>query len=405
MDWAAVEAVREAPLGDPAFDDEAGHGVVRKLRGVRYSVGDNIDVEGQWTRSGTPGLGHRLPVEDASVVARLRRAGAVLTGRTRVDELAWGVTTPGCAHPLDPRRNAGGASGGAAVSVADGTAALALGTDTGGSLRVPAALCGVAGLRPTAGTVSRRGVTPLAPSLDTVGPLARTAAECLAAYRVLGGIVTPAPENVDGLRVGWPGHLWEHHVSPAVAAVLAHTAAGLRAAGVDLVTIALPLARSHAQAAASVITLAEAAALWSGPLAGQPDGLTEPMSALIREGALVSTTDYLRALRVTAAVRRELEEVLSRQGLSALLVPTVPVTATWEDATSVSVNGHAEPLESAYTRLTALASVTGHPALSVPAGTDGDGLPIGAQLIGPPHGEAALCLLGSAIERPLRFPR
>jgi Asp-tRNA(Asn)/Glu-tRNA(Gln) amidotransferase A subunit family amidase len=393
-----------APLGAFVELYEAAAGgttgsATGSLAGVPVAIKDVFDVAGQPVGNGTSGFGHRAAERDSAAWARMLAAGAVLIGRTRLPELAWSVVTPGCHNPWSPDRGAGGSSGGSAVAVASGAAMIALGTDTGGSIRIPAALCGLAGLRPTAGTISRRGVTPLAPTMDTVGPLAPTAAECLLVHQILGGTVRPVPASTVGLRVGWPVGLWRERVSPDVASATEGAAAALRDGAVHVVTVDLPLASAHARAAAYVIILAESAALWHDALSRQPDGLSARTAALLRAGAAVAAADYLAALRVARAIRRELDAVFRQRRLAALLLPTVPSAAAPLGAESVDISGRPVPVETAYAYLAALASVTGCPALSVPSGLDGQGLPVGAQLVGPAGAESMLCLLGGVIER------
>jgi Asp-tRNA(Asn)/Glu-tRNA(Gln) amidotransferase A subunit family amidase len=362
--------------------------------GIPVGVKDLIDVAGQTVRNGTPGLGHHVAIEDAEVWARLRAAGYVASGRTRVPELAWSVRTPGCRNPWDPSRDAGGSSGGSAVAVAAGISPVALGTDTGGSIRIPAALCGVAGLRPTHGTVSMRGITPLAPSMDTVGPIAPTARECLRIHRILGGAVEPAPP-VAGLRIGLPEDLWGDRIDPGVARLTEAAADTLRAAGAKIVRVELPVTRRRARGAGYTIMLAESARQWWAAYQERPDGLAGRAVELLRAGSEVSDADYREALDRAAAVRAEVDEVFGE--VSALLLPTVPVTAAPSESDTVGIGGQATPIEDAYYRLTALASVTGHPALTVPSGLS-EGLPAGAQLVGPARQEALLCRLGEIIE-------
>ncbi|WP_139306751.1 amidase [Modestobacter sp. DSM 44400] len=373
------------------------------LQGLPVAIKDNIDVAGQRVGNGTTGSAARVAPTDAVVWQRLTEAGGVLIGRTRMHELAWGVLTPGCRNPHDLARGTGGSSGGSAAAVAAGIVRLALGTDTGGSIRIPAALCGVAGLRPTAGAVPMQGVSPLAPSLDTVGPIARTAADCLLAHQVLSALPHSAPAGTAGLRVGRLASECTHRVAPAVQRALQATAARLSAAGVEVVDVELTRARL-ARPASYVIMMVEAATHWATPELLADDALTPETAALLRAGAGVLGTDYVLALRVAAQLRRDVDAMLRAQRLAALLLPSVPVTAAPPSADTVGIGARAEPVTAAYSRLTALASVTGHPALSVPVGADGDGLPVGAQLIGPRHSEADLCQLGSLIERP-RWPR
>jgi Asp-tRNA(Asn)/Glu-tRNA(Gln) amidotransferase A subunit family amidase len=369
--------------------------------GIPVAVKDTIDIAGQTVRSGTAGLGLRTPTRDAECWTRLRETGHVALGRTRVPELTWSVRTPGCANPWHPGRDAGGSSGGSAVAVATGAAPVALGTDTGGSIRIPAALCGVAGLRPTHGAVPLAGVTPMAPSMDTVGPIAATARECLRLFEILSGTRAGSIGPVAGLRVGLPAQLWVGKVDPEVARLVDAAAEALRAAGVKLVDVELPLARRLARGAGYTIMLAESARHWWSAYRDDPAGLTGRAAEMLRAGSLVGEAEYAEALARAAAVRGELDEVFD--AVNALLLPTVPVTAAPTDADSVTVGGREEPIETAYYRLTALASVTGHPALTVPAGHSADGLPVGAQLVGPRGAEALLCALGETIEQAGQF--
>lgn len=361
--------------------------------GIPVAVKDNIDVAGQRVRSGTPGLGHRDATEDAPAWARLRERGYVAIGRTSVPELTWSVRTPGCRNPWNPQREAGGSSGGSAVAVAAGVVPIALGTDTGGSIRIPAALCGVAGLRPTHGSVPMPGVTQLAPSMDTLGTIAPTAADCLRVHEILTGKQSTAEQEPAGLRVG----LWLDRAQPEVRRLVEAAARALRDAGVEVVTVELPLAARYARRTGYTIMLAESARLWWAEYQRHPDGLGESTAALLRTGQEISTEEYELALARAAEVRAEVTGVLDT--VSALLLPTVPVTAAALDANTVPLDGRDEPIEAAYYRLTALASVTGLPALTVPAGLAADGLPVGAQLVGAAYQEALLCRLGSVIEQ------
>lgn len=360
--------------------------------GIPLAVKDLIDIAGQTVRNGTPGLGHRTAAQDAEVFARLREAGFVTIGRTRVPELAWSTLTPGCRNPWDPARTPGGSSGGSAVAVAAGVVNAALGTDTGGSIRIPAALCGVAGLRPTHGVLPMRGITPLSPSMDTVGPIALTAAECLRLYEIMGGAVEPV-SDVDGLRIGWPADLWDGKVEPEVRRLLEATAEVLEAAGVEIIDVSLPTARRFARSVGYTTMLAESAQLWWD---SRQDGLGPHATSLLKAGSEVSTSDYQTARRKAADIRSEVDGVLDT--VAALLLPTVPAVAALSAATTIGLGDRDEDVESVHFRLTALASVTGHPALSVPAGLSSGGLPVGAQLIGARRQEARLCQLGTIIE-------
>lgn len=363
--------------------------------GKPVAIKDLIDVAGQTVRNGTPGLGHHVASTDATAWARLRAAGRVAMGRTTVPELAWSCRTPGCANPWDPARDAGGSSGGSAVAVASGATPVALGTDTGGSIRIPAALCGVAGLRPTHGSVPMDGITPMAPSMDTVGPIALTARECLRIHGLLTG-TSAETRPIDGLRVGWPASLWGDKIDPEVRRLVEEAAETLRGADVEIVDAELPVTRRHARGTGYTIMLFESAQQWWSAYLKDPGGLAGRAIGQLRAGSEVSTSDYEQALKLAGEIRAEVGTTF--ETVDALLLPTVPVTAAPLDAGTVEVNGRAEDIETAYYRLTALAAVSGHPALSVPAGLTAAGLPAGAQIVGPRGQEGLVCSLGEAIE-------
>jgi acyl-CoA synthetase (AMP-forming)/AMP-acid ligase II len=318
---------------------------------------------GAFTEVFPAGTGVPVAVKENVDVARADFPGWYPVGRTRMPELALSLTTPGCFNPWGDDLHAGGSSGGSAVAVAVGAAKYALGTDTGGSIRVPAALCGVAGLRPTFGSVSMAGVTGLAPSLDTLGPIARTAQECLELHEMLGGTVRPVREVTRiGIALGYCGD--------EVRRVLDEVVEGLP---FDKVDVTLPDVR----AATYSIMLAEAAELWWD----HRDGLSQETVALLEQGR---SQDGDRS--AVEAARDAVDSVL--ESVDVILLPTVPVPAARVGTPN---------LASTYFRFTALASATGHPALSVAAGLS-SGLPVGAQLIGGRYDESVLCMVGSMIE-------
>ncbi|CAM3927874.1 AMP-binding protein [Kibdelosporangium persicum] len=305
-------------------------------QGIPVAVKDNIAV-------------------DAPVWQRLVDAGCWSMGRTTMPELAYSVLTPGCVNPWDPSRHAGGSSGGSAVAVAVGAVRYALGTDTGGSIRIPAALCGVAGLRPTYGVLPMDGIKPLAPSLDTVGPIALTAADCLWMFEAMGGAVAPVPSS---FRVGYSLRFCSNEVR----SVLETTMAELPS--VSFVEVEIPDARF----AASSLMRSEARGLYWPIRDSLSPRLVEILAA---DSPVVPFPGWTFPA-----------------GLDAILLPVTPMPAA-----PVGTEG----LESQYFRFTALASITGLPALSVPAGL-ADGLPVGAQLLGPSGSESTLCRLGTMIE-------
>jgi Asp-tRNA(Asn)/Glu-tRNA(Gln) amidotransferase A subunit family amidase len=346
------------------------------LRGVPIAVKDVIDVAGMWTRNGTPGLGHRLAEADAEVIRRLRAAGAVVLGKTRTHELAWGMVTPGCRNPRDRARIVGGSSGGSAAAVAAGIVALAVGTDTGGSVRNPAALCGIVGLKTGMGTLDLNGVAPLAPTQDTIGFLGPTVADCRTALVACIGHRSAAPLRG---RIGVISDPWARRVDDAVAAAMDDARERLAAAGSTVADVHVPYAEL-APAASYVTMLAESAAAWWPETDDAPASLSRTVRDLLRLGTRVNPADYARALRVRDVLRAEVGRLLTE--FDALLLPSCPVTAAPIGAVRVNVAGREVPVETAHAAMTSLASVTGHPAVSVPGKPAPNGLPTGVQVIG-----------------------
>lgn len=391
---AFVSVFRERALAEAAaLDREPRRG---PLHGVPIAVKDNIDVAGCWTRCGTPGFGHHRAERDATVVARLRAAGAVVVGKTRMHELAWGMTTPGCRNPHDPLRTAGGSSGGSAAAVAAGAVPVALGTDTGGSVRNPAALCGVTGVKTAAGSLPMDGVSPLAPSQDTVGVLAASIDDCRLALDAMA--VTGSGRSAR--RVGLVSDRWARRVAPEVATAVTDAADRLRQAGIEVVELAVR--HSGLAAATSYVTmLAEASRCWWDEVQPPPPGsLGREVRGLLRAGSRVTEADYARASTVRAAIRSALTSVLAE--VDALLLATCPVVPSLSGQQSVRCAGRDVPVQTAHSGLTSLASVSGMPALSVPA-VASDRLPIGIQLVA--ADTDVLCGLGRTLEpEPVALP-
>ncbi|WFB10588.1 Asp-tRNA(Asn)/Glu-tRNA(Gln) amidotransferase GatCAB subunit A [Streptomyces sp. LX-29] len=382
------------------------------LHGVPMGLKDLIDVAGMATSaSSRVRAGHRAET-DSTVAARLTAAGAVLLGKTHTHEFAYGLTTPQTRNAWDRDRVAGGSSGGSAVAVASGAAAFALGTDTGGSIRVPAALNGVVGLKPTYGLVPRHGVTPLSWSLDHVGPITRTVQDAALVLNALVGhdprdpasLATPAVDyrpttgaSLSGLRIGVPRTYYFDRVDPEVEAAVRRAIDHLQALGARLVDVEIPMAR-YVQATQWGLMVPEATASHEATLRTVPELYGDDVRVLLEAGALMPTGDYLRAQRSRTLMRQEWARMLREVDLIA--APTVPATAvkagqeviTWSDGT-------VEGVSDAYVRLSSPANITGVPSLSVPVGHDAAGLPIGMQLLGRPLGESVLLRVGHAYEQ------
>ncbi|MFI8853376.1 amidase [Streptomyces sp. NPDC053499] len=376
----------------------AGH-AAGPLHGIPMGLKDMIDVAGVATTGSSRVREGHLARTDSTVAARLTAAGAALLGKTHTHEFAYGLTTPQTRNAWDPGRVAGGSSGGSAVAVAAGAATFALGTDTGGSIRVPAALNGVVGLKPTYDLVPRHGVTSLSWSLDHVGPLARTVRDIAPVLAVLTGHAAGGTDDADltGLRVGVPANYYFDHVDPDVEAAVRQAIARLEALGAHLVDVEIPMTR-YIQAVQWGLMVPEATAYHERTLRSVPERYAADVRILLEAGELLPAGDYLRAQRARTLMRQSWLEMLEQ--VDVIAAPTVPTTAaragrptlTWPDGTVESVSD-------AYVRLCAPADITGVPALTLPVGHDPAGMPIGMQLMGRPLDEAVLLRAGRALER------
>jgi aspartyl-tRNA(Asn)/glutamyl-tRNA(Gln) amidotransferase subunit A len=349
------------------------------------------------------------------VATRLREAGAVLLGKLNMHEFAYGPTGLNphygtSRNPWDGSRMPGGSSSGSGVAVAAQLAAGALGTDTGGSVRIPAALCGIVGLKPTYGRVSRAGVIPLAWSLDHVGPMTRTVADAALLLHVLAGRDPADPSTADvpvpdyrraltgdirGLRLGLPRALFFDHLDPEVRAAVESAALSLQGLGASVEEVSLPR-MPHAAPASFAIIAAEAAAYHEPYLRHRAADYGADVRARLTAGQFVLATQYLKAQRARRVVRADVDAALTR--VDAFLLPTTPIPAPPLAAREVTVDGVTEDVRWWLIRCTRPINVTGHPALSVPYGFTSGGLPIGLQLVGRHFDEATLLRIGHALE-------
>jgi aspartyl-tRNA(Asn)/glutamyl-tRNA(Gln) amidotransferase subunit A len=401
-------------------DRELAAGLDRgPLHGVPISIKDLLDVRGtRTTAASRVRSGHVLAEHDAPAIAHLRQAGAVFVGKTNLHEFAFGTTTEDSAfgparNPHDLSRSAGGSSGGSAISIAAGMALATVGTDTGGSIRIPAAACGVVGLKPTHGEVSAERVVPLSRTLDHVGPLARSVTDAWLVYRGLLGTGlregasasgssrtpraadVPAPVPVGGLRLAVPRAYFCDVLDDEVRGRFEESLSRLRAAGARIDETDIAHA-SHTAPVYLTLVLADAAAYHAATLETMPERYTAPVRIRLEMGRYVLAEDYARALKGREVLRREVDAAVA--GHDALVLPTLPIPAPPLGAGAMAVGGTVEPVRNLMLRQTQLFNLTGHPAISLPCGRTAGGLPCGLQLVGARRHTEALMRTALACE-------
>jgi aspartyl-tRNA(Asn)/glutamyl-tRNA(Gln) amidotransferase subunit A len=369
------------------LDDERRRGTVRgPLHGLPISIKDLIDVQGAPTTAASRVREGHVAGADATVVARLREAGAIIIGKTNLHEFALGTTSDESAfgparNPYDLARSSGGSSGGSAAAVAACLGWASIGTDTGGSIRIPAAACGVVGLKPSFGDISTDGVVPLSASLDHVGPIARTISDAWDIYDVLAGIAGPpktaaAPRS---LRLGRLGGYFLERLDDDVRKQFEEALDRLRAAGASIIDVEIPGAAQSPSIYVNVV-LPEAYAYHATTIASVPEKYCDGVAARLQMGRRISADDYVKAQRDRAGLRADVEHALAE--CDALVLPTLPIPAPLIGADTIRVGETDEPVRPMMLRLTQLFNLTGHPALSMPCGLTRQGLPCGFQMVG-----------------------
>ena len=403
---AFITVTDTAALADAArAEAEMAKGRYRgPLHGIPVSVKDLADVAGTPTTSGS-NVPPRQPRHDARVVANLRRAGAIIVGKTNLHEFAFGTTSDETAfgavrNPFDHARSAGGSSAGAAVSLIEGMCYGALGTDTGGSIRIPAAACGVVGLKPTNGEISTDDVVPLSTTLDHVGPLALTVSDAALLYHAMldgEAAVDHVPADAEApLWLGVPAPYFLDKLDDDVARLFASARNALAAAGHTVSDVVV----AHADRTADVylhIVLPEASWYHAPMLAAHADKYSPGVRLRFEMGRYVLAEDYLRAMHARSVLRRAVDKAL--EGLDALLLPALAIGGPPIGAGSVTINGAPEPVRAIMLRLTQLFNITGHPAIALPCGRGADGLPRGLQLVGHRGSTERLLAVAATVER------
>ncbi len=386
------------------------------LHGIPVAIKDIIYTDGVLTSGGSKALADFIPDEDSTIVRRLDAAGAVLLGKLNLSEFAIGGTID---HPFGTPRNpwntehtAGGSSSGSGVAAAGGLCAGALGSDTGGSVRGPAGFCGIVGLRPTYGRVTRHGVIPMCWSMDTVGPMTRTVADCALMLNAIAGRdaldptsgSAPVPdytatlhEGVRGLRIGLPTEMFDFEGLDAdVRESVMRAVSVLEERGASAEEMSLP---TSANSGAVFIATADvdAAAYHSDRLRTRGDDYDWSTRARLESAALTPAWAYLRAQRARTLIRRELTDALDAYDI--IILPTGPVAAPTIEASTGKPGGYYQgKLDLGRRRYTSPAALAGLPALSIPCGFSATGLPIGMQLIGKAFAEPTLFRAAQAYE-------
>ncbi|MEO8040610.1 MAG: amidase [Betaproteobacteria bacterium] len=382
------------------------------LHGIPIGVKDNYLTHDMPTTAGTTAPGIAFPLRDSAAAARLRAAGAILIGKTRSHEFAWGNVTPPVRNPWNLKRVPSGSSGGSAAAVAGGLCAAALGSDTGGSIRMPASVCNLVGLKPTFGRVSRDGVVPHSWSLDHVGPLARTVTDAAHMLDVLAGYDPldpacqdrPVPKHVKalgtsirGLRVGvCRNHFFERNQVEVERAVEAAISA-LAAAGATVHEFTIPLLE-YGLGAIFAIELASSTAYHDVSLrAGRVAHFQPDVRSLVELGRFVTGPDYLKAEQYRRALMDAFERAFAN--VDVIVGPTTPITAWNAGEWTVDVGGREESVLAASWRFTYPYNLTGLPAISIPCGFDQDDMPIGLQIAARPFDEVTVLRVAHAYER------
>ncbi|WP_349826843.1 amidase [Brevibacterium litoralis] len=388
----------------------AGGEDVGPLHGIPFAAKDLYDTAGIPTTASSDQRIDYVPGADSTSVAKLQEAGMVLMGKTETHEFAYGALTPRSGNPWDPTRTPGGSSGGSGAAVGAGAVHVALGSDTGGSIRIPAALCGAVGLKPTFGRAGRSGVASLSWSLDHVGPLTRNVMDAALVMDAMSGfdpgdpgsvsftggdIADQAGASVAGLRVGVPTNVYTERLEAGMEENWRATLSVLEGMGAELVEVEIPYAEKI-DATEWAIMIPEASAYHRTTMRTSPEKFTDEIRTFNEIGELVRAVDYIDALRMRTLMKQAWQEMYAP--IDVLVAPTVAGTAVKRDDPVITyADGSTDTGTLIYVRLSAPANLIGLPALQVPNGTI-NGLPTGAQIIGRPFEEKTLVGVGLALE-------
>lgn len=394
----------------PASEDDLPSSGSLPLMGIPIAVKDLYDTKGIRTTSGSKFFANHIPTEDAYVVQKIKKAGGKIVGKTNTHEIALGVTNNNphfgaCKNPWDITRTPGGSSGGSAVAVATGMALAALGTDTGGSIRIPASLCGVVGLKPTYGRVSLRGILPLSWNLDHAGPITRKVEDAALMLQVMGGYDAKDPASAKTLPGDYSSHLRDGMANRKIALAVGsfieeadaevlqavrNAASIFKELGAEIIEVNIDFLK-EASLANALMTQADGAAFHRKRLQEHPDWFGDDVRQRLQNGIAFSASEYILARRTQAETIRKLESLF--ETYDVLLLPTTPITAPILDGENALERARV------LTRFTAPFNLSGAPALSLPCGFSKDNLPIGLQIISRTWNEAGVLRAGYAYQK------
>jgi aspartyl-tRNA(Asn)/glutamyl-tRNA(Gln) amidotransferase subunit A len=397
------------------LDSELAQGRNRGfLHGIPVALKDLFHMKGVATTGGSKLFSGQIAGHDSAVTERLEAAGAIIVGKTNLHEMAYGVTSSNPhfgpvrnPHALD--RIPGGSSGGSGAAIAAGIVPMAMGTDTGGSIRIPAAYCGTAGIKPTYGLVSRYGCLPLGLTLDHMGPLGRTVRDCAITLNVLAGYDPRDPHSdyrpaedyfpeakadIRGLRIGWPENYYFDGVEPEIRSSVEKARDAAAGLGARIVPVRVPEIKAL-NTVSRLILLAEASTVLE-PYLHRRDQFGPDVLALLDQGRLLAATDYVNAQRLRGLFQQQFRDLFEH--IDCLFTPTVPIGAPRIGQKTVIIDGGEEDTRLASTRFVRAINVLGLPAISIPCGRSSEGLPASLQIVGGPFAERMLLRTAAALE-------
>lgn len=385
------------------------------LHGVPIALKDLLHTKGVRTTAGSQVLAENVPNEDATVVKKLKEAGAIIIGKLNMHEFAFGVTNKNkhfgnANNPWDVERSPGGSSGGSGAAVAAGLAFAALGSDTGGSIRTPSALCGIYGLKPTFGRVSKFGAIPLAWSLDHIGPMARSAKDLAIVLQAIAGFdhrdpttvqvevpdyVALLENRVSGLKIGMPTNYFFDYLEEEIEVSVKEAIKKLESLGATIVDVTIP--NLHLSEYSELVTIqSEAATYHHDTLLEKSHLYGSDVRTTLQAGELVTAVQYLKAQQARRLIREEMLRIFEE--VDVIVAPTVSMVAPkWKESFK-TIQGESKAVTAEFVRFAAPANLTGIPSLSIPTGFSTYGLPIGMQLMGRPFQEGTLLSLATAYE-------